>query len=282
MPETPISIVVRTLNSAATFGRVLQALNRRPDDQLIVVDSGSTDTTLELARTAGACIVPIERSRFTYGRALNLGFEAARHRWVLSLSSHTVPTSSDFLNSYRQAVHRFPDTVSAAVGPIIGEFDASIPEGITLFEGNDLRMGFGFGAGNPNALYRRIAWEFRRFDEEIGGGEDLQWYLDALKSGETVAAVHAARVYYINRQSIRAFYRKGRVDYRAASRLIQAHRPTLPGLFIRAAKLMLYLPMGKMDWYGAKGSLAHCFGSYIEARSLALSRKSRESSGSDQ
>ena len=282
MPPTPISIVIRTLNSAATFGRVLEALNQRPDDQIIVVDSGSTDTTLELAHAAGACIVPIERSRFTYGRALNLGFEAARHPWVLSLSSHTVPTSNNFLDTYRQAVDRFPATVSASVGPIIGEFDAAIPGGITLFEGDDLRMGFGFGAGNPNALYRRIAWESRRFDEEIGGGEDLQWYLDALKSGETVAAVHAARVYYISRQSIRAFYRKGRVDYRAASRLIQAHRPTLPGLFIRAAKLMLYLPMGKVDWYGAKGSLAHCLGSYMEARSSAHSRKSGDFNRSDQ
>jgi glycosyltransferase involved in cell wall biosynthesis len=272
MSATPISIVVRTLNSAATLGTVLDALELGPADELIVVDSGSTDGTLELARARGARMVPIRSDQFTYGRALNLGFRAARLPWVLSLSSHTVPSAPGFLDTYRRAIGRFPPAVTAAVGPIIGEFDAAVPAGITLFEGNDLRRGFGFGAGNPNALYRRKAWERRPFDEEIGGGEDLQWYFEALKAGETVAAVHAAQVRYASRRSFRAFYRKGRVDYRAASRFMEPHRPTLSGVFVRAAKLALYLPLGKVDWHGAKGGVAHCLGGYVEARAFSRQR----------
>jgi hypothetical protein len=159
--------------------------------------------------------------------------------------------------------------VTAAVGPILGEFDAALSGGITYFQGDDLRRGFGFGAGNPNSLYRRSAWQRRPFDEEIGGGEDLQWYFDALKADETIAAVHAAGVHYRNRRSMRAFYQKGRVDYRAMARFFEPHRPSLPGIFIRAAKLALYLPLGRVDWAGAKGSLAHCVGNYVEARALA-------------
>lgn len=269
MSATPISIVVRTLNSIATFGRVLDALDLGPEDELIVVDSGSTDGTQDLAKKYGGRIVPIRSDEFTYGRALNVGFAAARHPWILSLSSHTVPTEAGFLAKYRKAIGKFPPAVSAAVGPIIGEFDAAISAGITYFEDNDLRRGFGFGAGNPNALYRRTAWERRPFDELIGGGEDLQWYFDALKAGESVAAVHAAQVRYISRRSMKAFYNKGRVDYRASARLMEPHRPSFAGLFVRAAKLAIYLPMGKMDWHGAKGSMAHCWGTYVEARELA-------------
>lgn len=271
MPRPPISIVIRTLDAAETLGEVLAALGRAATDQLIVVDSGSTDGTVELAKGHGAEIVPIRRAEFTYGRALNRGFAAARHEWILSLSAHTVPADPGFLDAYRRAIGRFPESVTAAVGPILGEFDAALSGGITYFEGDDLRRGFGFGAGNPNSLYRRSAWQRRSFDEQVGGGEDLQWYFEALKAGETVAAVHAAGVHYRNRRSMRAFYRKGRVDYRAMARFIEPHRPSLPGILIRAAKLALYVPLGRVDWAGAKGSLAHCIGNYVEARAVARS-----------
>ncbi|MFM7803702.1 MAG: glycosyltransferase [Verrucomicrobiota bacterium] len=279
MARPALSIVIRTLDAADTLGEVLGQLRRDPDDQLIVVDSGSTDGTVELARGQGAEIVPIARGEFTYGRALNRGFAAARHAWVLSLSAHTVPAGAGFLDAYRRAIGRFPGTVTAAVGPILGEFDAALSGGITYFEGDDLRRGFGFGAGNPNSLYRADAWRGRPFDEEIGGGEDLQWYFDALAAGETIAAVHAAGVHYRNRRSMRAFYRKGRVDFRAMARFIEPHRPSLAGLVIRAAKLALYVPMGRVDWSGAKGSLAHCLGTYLEARALARRADRRDSPG---
>ncbi len=269
MSRPPVSIVIRTLNAAETLGEVLLRLQPAESDQLIVVDSGSTDGTVELARRYSAEILVIRKEDFTYGRALNRGFSAARHEWVLSLSAHTIPADPFFLESYRRAIGRFQESVTAAVGPILGEFDAALSGGITYFQGDDLRRGFGFGAGNPNSLYRRSAWQRRPFDEEIGGGEDLQWYFDALKADETIAAVHAAGVHYRNRRSMRAFYQKGRVDYRAMARFFEPHRPSLPGIFIRAAKLALYLPLGRVDWAGAKGSLAHCVGNYVEARARA-------------
>ena len=181
MSRPPISIVIRTLNAAETLGAVLAKLDRGATDQWIVVDSGSTDGTLEIAQKYGAEVIPIRKEDFSYGRALNRGFNAARHDWILSLSAHTIPAHADFLESYGQAIGRFPKSVTAAVGPILGEFDAALSGGITLFQGNDLRRGFGFGAGNPNSLYLRSAWQRRPFDEKIGGGEDLQWYFDALK-----------------------------------------------------------------------------------------------------
>lgn len=269
MSLPPLSIVVRTLNSAATLGQVLGALRRLPEDQLVVVDSGSSDGTLELARQHGAEIVPMRREDFTYGRALNLGFANARHDWVLSLSSHTVPVAGDFLERYRRAIQRFPPEVTAAVGPLVTNIhEVSMAGGITYFEGDDLRHGFGFGAGNPNSLYRRQAWVSRRFDEALGGGEDLHWYCAALRAGEIVAALHAARVKYISRAGVKDFYRKGRVDHRAAASLIEPYQPSLGGLIAHAAKLGLYGLLGRTDWRAARNAVAHYLGSWMEARSL--------------
>ena len=271
----PLAIVIRTLNTADTLSQVLAKLSLRPGDELIVVDSGSTDGTLDLARSAKARIVPINAANFTYGRALNVGFAAAQPDWVLALSAHTVPLRPDFLDLYRAAItRRFQPNVAAAVGPVLAsEVDRTLPGGVTHFELEDFARGFGFGAGNPNSLYRRSLWEQHPFDEALGGGEDLDWYVWALRQGHSIAAVHAAEVLYISRRSFGAFYRKGRVDFRAAARLIQPHSPSAAGLVIRGAKLMLDAALGKTDWHGAKGSLAHGLGNYVEARALRKAGK---------
>jgi rhamnosyltransferase len=273
MSHPPISVVIRTLNSASTLKPVLETTRLSPEDQLIVVDSGSTDGTLELARQYRAQIISIRAADFTYGRALNTGFAEAKHAWVLALSSHTVPVRDSFLDLYRRGIReQFSPRVAAAVGPLLmSEFDTTLPGGITYFEQGDFRKGFGFGAGNPNSLYRRSVWQQRGFDEALPGGEDLEWYVWALSQGHQIAAIHAAEVRYISRRPAKAFYMKGRVDHRISARLIEAHQPSLPGIVIRCAKLLLYAAMGRVDWHGAKGSLFHCLGTYVEARALRSS-----------
>ena len=120
MSQPPISVVIRTLNSVSTLKPVLEATRLSPDDQLIIVDSGSTDGTLDLARQHRAQIIPIRAADFTYGRALNTGFAEAKHAWVLALSSHTVPVRDSFLDLYRRGIReQFSPRVAAAVGPLL-------------------------------------------------------------------------------------------------------------------------------------------------------------------
>ncbi len=267
MADQPLSLVIRTLNAAPQLAELLAALRRGPDDQLIIVDSGSTDATLELARRAGAQIVAIAPDRFTYGRSLNVGFAVARHPWILALSSHVVPVRADFLEVYRSAIQRFPSTVVAAAGPLVrNDGERGMTGGITLYEGTDFLRGFEFGAGNPNCLYRRDVWNLHHFDETLGGGEDCEWYVWAIVAGHTLAAVHAAEVYYRFRRSWSAFVYKGRVDYQVTHRYLQVHQPTLGGMIIRVAKLALYALLRRVGWSDVQASMAHCWGSYSEAR----------------
>lgn len=267
MPPRPLSLVVRTLNAAPQLRELLAGLRRGPEDQLIVVDSGSTDGTLAVAREAGAEVVPIAKPEFTYGRSLNVGFAVARHPWILALSSHVVPVRPDLLDVYRAAIGRFPSGVVAAVGPLVrSDGERGMTGGITLYEGADFLHGFEFGAGNPNCLYRADVWRARPFDEALGGGEDCEWYVWAILQGHALAAVHGAEVYYRFRRSWSAFVYKGRVDYEVTHRYLDVHQPKFSGLLIRGAKLGLYAAMGRVGWADVKSSLGHCWGSYLEAR----------------
>lgn len=277
MAPAPISIVVRTLNAEAGLRELLPALRLGPRDELVVVDSGSTDRSVGLAREAGARIVPMDPARFTYGRSLNVGFAAASRDWILALSSHVVPVRPDFLDVYRRAIARFPSGVVAAAGPLVrNDGERGMTGGITLYEGDDFLRGFEFGAGNPNCLYRRDAWAARPFDEQLGGGEDCDWYVREIAAGRTLAAVHAAEVYYRFRRPWSAYVYKGRIDYQVAHRYLDVHQPRLSGLVVRAAKLLLYGVQGRVGFDDVKGSLGHCWGSYLEASAV---RKRGEAGG---
>ena len=82
----PISVVVLTKDSAATIGATLASVAALSDD-VHVVDSGSTDATLEIVRAAGAQVVahPFE----SYGAQRNWAIEtlALRHPWELHLDA---------------------------------------------------------------------------------------------------------------------------------------------------------------------------------------------------
>lgn len=83
-----LSVAIVCKNSAPTIGRVLESV--RPlieprGGEIVAVDSGSTDATLDLLRRAGARIIQTEWRGHVATKQLAL--EAAEREWVLCLDS---------------------------------------------------------------------------------------------------------------------------------------------------------------------------------------------------
>jgi hypothetical protein len=79
-PLTAALVVIPALNEAARIGRVVEALAREvPDVDILVVDDGSRDATVTIARASGALVV---RHPFNlgYGAALQTGYKFADQR----------------------------------------------------------------------------------------------------------------------------------------------------------------------------------------------------------
>lgn len=74
MERFRIAIVIPALNESATIAAVVEAAGRYGIP--IVVDDGSTDTTAQLAKKAGAVVVT-HASNLGYDAALNSGFKKA-------------------------------------------------------------------------------------------------------------------------------------------------------------------------------------------------------------
>lgn len=79
----PVSILIPAFNEAPAIARVLAELrSARPEDEILVIDDGSTDGTGALAREAGARILTHSNNR-GYGAALKTGIQNASHETVV-------------------------------------------------------------------------------------------------------------------------------------------------------------------------------------------------------
>ena len=87
MPDT-LTVAVVTLNEAANLPRTLASV--RFASEIVILDSGSTDATVEIAESAGARL--IEEPWKGFARQKNSAIAHATSDWVLSLDADYVPT----------------------------------------------------------------------------------------------------------------------------------------------------------------------------------------------
>ena len=82
----PLSVVVITFNNADTLERCLAAVDWA--DEIVVLDSGSTDATVEIAERHGARVAvhPFD----DYGPQKQRAIDSASHDWILNLDADEV------------------------------------------------------------------------------------------------------------------------------------------------------------------------------------------------
>ncbi len=78
------SVVVITFNEADQIGNCLKSVQKISDD-LIVVDSGSTDNTVQVATSCGARVIQTEWKG--YGPTKNFGCDQAKYDWIICLDA---------------------------------------------------------------------------------------------------------------------------------------------------------------------------------------------------
>ena len=84
----PVSVVIITYNEVRNIARCIERAQLISDD-IIIVDSGSTDGTLKIANHL--CSTVLEMAWNGYGFNKNKGIDAAKYDWIFSLDADELP-----------------------------------------------------------------------------------------------------------------------------------------------------------------------------------------------
>lgn len=102
--QLPVSVFLITRNEEARLGRTLAAVQPIAGE-IVVVDSGSTDQTVEIARSYGARVV--QQEWLGYGPQKRFAEEQCRHDWLFNLDADEVVTPR-LVAEIRQLFHGGP------------------------------------------------------------------------------------------------------------------------------------------------------------------------------
>lgn len=216
-----VSVIIPVKNGEEYLAELLAAVQREGADEVLVIDSGSTDRSLEIAHGFGVTVLEIPPEEFGHGRTRNFGAERTSGDLICFLTQDATPLPG-WLTAYREAFALAP-RVGAAYGPHVPrpeaspmiareleEFFASFsPDGGPVVQ----RQGNPAFLSNVNACYSRACWEQLRF-RDVAYAEDQAFGADLLAAGWSKVYHPGAAVLHSHDYGLVDFMRRYFDEYR--------------------------------------------------------------------
>jgi len=154
--KIPISVIVSVKNEAQNLPSCLGKLKRF--SQVIVVDSGSTDDTIDIAKAMGAEVLQFQwNGKFPKKRNWALQNANLLNEWILFLDADEFVTD-EFVNEVETK------TQDPAYNGFTIQFE-------NYFMGRKLRYGYGF---KKSALFKKSKGAYEKIDEDLWSHLDME------------------------------------------------------------------------------------------------------------
>jgi rhamnosyltransferase len=208
MKECTVSVIVPTLQAGPFLSRQIRALHTQtlPPQEIILVDSGSTDSTLEQAELAGCKIINIPQPEFRHGKARNLGALKAQGEKLVFLTQDAIPVHDNFLqilcasidtNCLAATARQIPYPNANPLEVFSRQFN--YPSNSYIRTQADIRkMGIKafFFSNSASAIRRNEFLMAGGFSESVIVNEDMLLCAQLIRSGGSIAYVAEATVYH--------------------------------------------------------------------------------------
>ena len=222
-----VTVAVLTLDGGAELKRLLESVRRQKTGrrvEVLAIDSGSTDGSLEVLESLGDRVIEIEAEEFNFGKTRDLAYENAGGAIVVNLSQDAVPAHDLWLENLLEPLNDPKVGVSCGASIFDGEREA----GQFAWERNgyfyftrEIRTfvrRYGKGVSFANSAVPRRVWEKLRFDP-LPLGEDFQFQQKLQGEGLLAAFPENAEVLHHHDYTLGSLYRRCR-DEGLALRLL--------------------------------------------------------------
>jgi rhamnosyltransferase len=121
-----ISVIIPTYNAQKYLPKLLDKLSKQTINfELIIIDSSSSDNTLEIAKEYASKIITIPKSEFDHGATRSKALDEASGDIVVFLTQDALPTSNDAIEKLTDILIKNKD-VAAVYGRQIPYEDATL------------------------------------------------------------------------------------------------------------------------------------------------------------
>jgi glycosyltransferase involved in cell wall biosynthesis len=247
-----VSVIVPVKDGARYLAEVLTAVSRQRFDgelEMLVIDSGSVDGSVEIAQTAGARVIEIAPSAFRHGGTRNLGAEQTSGEYLVFLTQDATPAHEDWLADLIAPIDLDemvglsfgPHLPRRATSPMVAReleefFRSFSPDGSVRIDcdvrSDDPATGF---FSNVNSCIARSCWEAVRF-RDVPYAEDQAFARDAFIAGWCKAFVPAAAVLHAHDYPFRTFMRRYFDEYRGLREVAGHVEPLHPMTTLRRVR----------------------------------------------
>ena len=205
-----ISVIIPTINAEKELPGLLSSLKNQTiiPDEIIVIDSGSDDSTKEICRSdAAVTLIEIQRDEFDHGRTRDFALRSSRGDIVVFLTQDALPADEEMLKNLisplsdpRVAVctgRQIPKPDASGMERLIREFN--YPSTSHIRSADDIpRMGIKtFFCSDVCAAYNRNTYlELGGFVYPLKTNEDMFFAAKAIHAGFLIAYAADATVYH--------------------------------------------------------------------------------------
>ena len=209
-----VSVIIPTLDAGSMLGQLLLSLSKQTIAlEIIVVDSSSTDHTVNVAQDYGVKVLTVKKNDFNHGKTRNLGTSEAIGEVAVFITQDGLPNCNYFLENLLGPLVN--DDIIAAYGQQVPQPGASPTETFTrlfnypetpMIKGIDDLPRFGiktfFFSNACSAIKTKEFKELGGFPENIIMFEDLIFAAKAILKGYKIAYVPEAKVIHSHNFSL--------------------------------------------------------------------------------